>query len=129
LARWDFNFTRWIPSSDSKSIVDISASPEIVPMRSITVLEAPTGPDKVCRGHEGRYWELVKLGDDVWSYYLMTRKQLRFWRRLTGRERKLFTGRETDECFLCALDAAEMKMEKFEEGLYSALMRSLLLRG
>ncbi len=98
-------------------------------MHSVSVLEDPRRADGICRGHEGKYRELVRLGDNVWGYYLLTRKQLRFWRKLNGRERRLIARKEAEECFLCALDAAEVNMERFEEGLYSALMRSLFVSG
>lgn len=97
-------------------------------MRSAVTLATQTRPDNVCSGHEGRYRVLVKLGADAWSYYLLTRRQLRFWRKLTGYERNLIARREAKGCFLCALDAAALEMERFEEGLYAALMTSLLVQ-
>jgi hypothetical protein len=96
-------------------------------VRAVTTLEEPQRPQVVCEWHEGTYRALVQLGEDAWSYYFMTRKQLRFWKKLSRRERGLIARKEARSCFLCALDAASAEMEKFEEGLYGALMGSLLM--
>jgi hypothetical protein len=97
-------------------------------VRTVTALEIPRQSHVVCKGHEGRYRALVELGDDAWKYYFMTRKQLRFWRKLAARERSLIARRSEEGCLLCTLDAAVAHMERFEEGLYSALMTSLLVQ-
>jgi len=85
--------------------------------------------EEECDGHAGNHRILVSVGRNQWRYYSLTKKQLLYWQGLTAVERRFLVRAQERVCFICALKGVIEMRKKFEDLLYSSMMRSLLIKG
>ena len=69
---------------------------------------------------------LVAEGTGAWRYYMLTPKQLSFWRGLSRAERNYLVRLSARGCFVCVLKEAIKGQERMEAALHRAMMSFLL---
>ena len=79
-----------------------------------------------CGGHRGNRFVPVAAGRGRWRYYWLDSKQARYWRSRSEPEKAELVKSQGSRCFVCHLQAAMDAEARFVDGLYAAMMRSLL---
>jgi hypothetical protein len=91
-----------------------------------TLTHRKKGVVELIHQHRGVRHILVADGTGAWRYYIVTPRQLSFWRRLSRAERNYLVRMSRRSCFVCLLRDAMKGQERMEVALYRAMMSFLL---